>query len=345
MNETFAARARWGQVGRQRLPRVGLLFLVAIGLTALLADLLASDLPLLLRLDGTTYLLPNLRRPPALRAYDNQRLRRELTPARGDWAWMPPCEYGPEQQPTILRDPPASPDRDHWLGTDDRGRDVFARLVHGARVSLLVGLLSVALYLIIGLALGVCGGFLGGRVDWIVSRLIELGLTFPTFFLILVIMALQERTSLLTMITVLGLTRWTDVARLARAEVLRLKTMDFILAARASGAGPLRIMVRHLIPNALGPVLVNATFGVAGAILVESGLSFLGFGVPPPTASWGEVLSQAVEHQDRWWLTVCPGALLFLTVTALNLVGEGLRDAIDPRLRDHEASTTLPALR
>jgi peptide/nickel transport system permease protein len=320
-------------IARGRLGRVGLYTLGALALTALLADLIASDLPIALRFRGELHLLPALTRPAALTAYDNQRLRRELDRGRGDWAWMPLCEYGPTQQPAILRPPPASPDGDHWLGSDDRGRDVFARLIHGTRVSLAVGLISVAIYLAIGVALGLLGGYLGGRTDFLVSRLIELGLTFPTFFLILIIMGLLERTSLLAMMVVLGVTRWTDVARLVRAEAMRMRTLDFVTAARAAGAGPLRVMALHLLPNALGPVLVNATFGVAGAILVESALSFLGFGAPPPTASWGEVLSQATEHPSAWWLTVFPGALLFLTVTALNLVGEALRDALDPRLR------------
>jgi peptide/nickel transport system permease protein len=195
-----------------------------------------------------------------------------------------------------------------------------------------VGFISVMFYVLVGLMLGVLGGYYGGRVDSVVCRLIEIGLTFPTFFLILIIMALVERRSVLTIIVVMGLTRWTDVARLARAEVLRLRELDFVMAARASGAGPLRIMLRHLVPNAMGPVLVNATFGVAGAILAESALSFLGFGTPPPTASWGEILSQAYEFQNRWWLTLCPGLLLFVTITSLNLLGEALRDAIDPRM-------------
>jgi peptide/nickel transport system permease protein len=327
-------RSVWREVRRSRLASAGLLLLLLLGLCALLADVLASDLPIALRWQGRTYLLPSVTRPAALRSQDNQRLRRELSKARGDWAWMPLCEYGPEQQPPILRPPPASPDREHWLGTDDRGRDVFARLIHGSRVSLSVGLISVALNVLCGLILGVAAGYFRGRTDFVISRFIELGLTFPTFFLILVVMGLMERTSLLAIMVVLGLTRWSDVARLVRAEALRLRELDFVLAARAMGAGPLRILSWHVVPNLLGPVLVYAGFGVAGAILTESALSFLGFGAPPPTASWGEVLSQAMEHPDAWWLTICPGVLLFVTITSLNLVGEALRDAIDPRLRD-----------
>jgi peptide/nickel transport system permease protein len=325
-----ALRALW----RRRLSRAALCVLLGLGLVALLADCLAGDLPIVVRHRGETFILPAITRPAALRAYDNQRLRREQEKDEGSWALYPLCEYGPEQQPEIVEPPPAAPGALHWLGTDDRGRDVFARLVHGTRTSLVVGFGSVVLYVVIGLTLGLVGGYIRGRTDWVVSRLIEIGLTFPTFFLILIIMALSERTSLLMIMVVVGLTRWTDVARLVRAEVLRLRELDFVTAARAAGASSAWIIRRHLLPNAMGPVVVNATFGVAGAILVESALTFLGFGAPPPTASWGEVLSQAYELQNRWWLTLCPGALLFLTVTCLNLVGEGLRDAIDPRMRD-----------
>lgn len=328
------APARWRRLRSKRLTKVAAGTLGALALVALFADCIASDLPILLHLEGETYVLPGLLRPAALRTYNNQQLRRELADRGDGWAWMPLCEFGPRQQPEILEPPPAAPSSVHWLGTDDRGRDLFARLVHGTRVSLAVGFVSVGFYVTIGMILGLVGGYFGGRLDWLVSRLIEIGLTFPTFFLILIIMALLERTSILTIMLVIGLTRWTDVARLVRAEVLRLRELDFVTAARAAGAGPLRIMWRHLVPNAIGPVVVNATFGVAGAILVESALTFLGFGTPPPTASWGEVLSQAYEHQSHWWLTVCPGLLLFVTITSLNLLGEALGQAIDPRIRD-----------
>lgn len=314
---------------RGRLQKAAITLLLSMVAAAIFADFLASDLPIALHFKGETYVLPNVRRPAELRAYDNQRLLKEMS--ADDWAWMPLCRFGPTQHPTIVRPPPASPDGDHWLGTDDRGRDVFARLVHGTRVSLSVGFISVALYVAVGVFLGLLAGFYRGRVDALISRLVELGLTFPTFFLILTVMALLERTSLLTIMIVIGSTRWTEVCRLVRAEVLRLRELDFIIAARAMGAGPWRIMLRHLLPNAMGPVVVNATFGVAGAILTEAALTFLGFGAPPPTASWGEVLGQAYEHQHAWWLVLLPGLMVFLTVVAINVIGEGLRDALDPR--------------
>ncbi len=318
---------------RGRLTAAAAALLAALALLALTADLVASDLPVAASYEGKLYVMPGLLRPAALRAHDNQSLRRTMDKARGDWAWMPLCEYGPEQQPKILSDPPAAPDSAHWLGTDDRGRDVFARLVHGTRVSMLVGVLSVLLHVLIGLVVGTLAGYFRGRTDLVMSRLVEIGMTFPGFFLLLAIMALMERTSLMAIVLVLGLTRWTGVARLVRAETLRLRELDFVTAARACGASPLRIIVRHILPNAMGPVIVNATFGVATAIVAEAALTFLGFGTPPPTASWGELLAQGYELQNRWWLILCPGLLLFATVTSLNLLGEGLRDALDPRLR------------
>ena len=319
---------------RGKLTAAAAAALAALVLLALGADLVASDLPVALSFRGKLHVLPALTRPADLRVHDNQSLRRTMDSSRGDWAWMPLCEYGPEQQPKILQDPPAAPDRNHWLGTDDRGRDVFARLVHGTRVSVLVGFLSVLLHVCIGLLLGTVGGYFRGRADLVITRIMEIGMTFPAFFLLLAIMALLERGSLVTIILVLGLTRWTGVARLVRAETLRLRELDFVTAARACGASPARIIWRHILPNALGPVIVNATFGVATAIVAEAALTFLGFGTPPPTASWGEVLAQGYELQNRWWLILCPGLLLFSTVTALNLLGEGLRDALDPRLRE-----------
>lgn len=223
------------------------------------------------------------------------------------------------------------PDREHHLGTDDLGRDVFSRVIHGARVSLTVGLTATLISLIIGSFLGALAGYYGGAIDWIVSRLIEVVLCFPFLLLVLAIVALF-RPSFLTVMIALGLTSWTTEARFVRGEFLRIRETEFAQAARASGARDSRIIFRHLLPNALAPVLVSASFGVASAILTESALSFLGMGVPPPTASWGNILSTAEVHIEyAWWLALFPGIAIFLTVAAFNIIGDRVRDALDPR--------------
>ncbi len=224
-----------------------------------------------------------------------------------------------------------APDHQHRLGTDDLGRDVLARVVYGARVSLSVGLTATAIALIVGSLLGALAGYYGGAADWIISRLIEIVLCFPFLLLVLAIVALF-RPSFLTVMIALGLTSWTTEARFVRAEFLRIRDMEFAQAARASGARDSRIIFRHLLPNALAPVLVSASFGVASAILIESALSFLGMGVPPPTASWGNILFSAEQHIEyAWWLALFPGMAIFLTVAAFNIIGDRFRDALDPR--------------
>ena len=217
------------------------------------------------------------------------------------------------------------------LGTDDLGRDVLSRMIHGARVSLAVGLLATALSLVVGSILGALAGYYGGAADWIVSRLIEIVLCFPFLLLVLAIVALFQP-SLWTILIALGLTSWTTEARFVRAEFLRLRELDYAQAARASGARDPRIIFRHLLPNALAPVLVSASFGVASAVLTESALSFLGFGVALPTSSWGSILAVAQDYIEfAWWLALFPGLAIFMTVAAFNLIGDRLRDALDPR--------------
>lgn len=222
----------------------------------------------------------------------------------------------------------------HLLGTDDLGRDVLARLLYGARISLLVGFVAVGIATLIGIVLGALAGYYGRWIDALIMRFVDIMLCFPSFFLILAVIAFLEP-SIWNIMIIIGLTGWMGVARLVRAEFLSLRERDFVLAARALGARDSRIIFRHILPNALSPVLVSATLGVAGAILTESALSFLGIGVQPPTPSWGNMLISGKQTLGTaWWLSVFPGLAILITVLGYNLLGEGIRDALDPRLRD-----------
>ncbi len=243
-----------------------------------------------------------------------------------------PVPYGYGRTDLKVREQP--PNKQHWLGTDDVGSDVLCRLIHGSRISLSVGFVAVGISSIIGIIIGAILGYSGGKADFLGMRLVEIMMAVPVFFLIITIVAFFPR-SLFNIMLIIGLTTWTEDARFIRAEFLKLRKQDFVQAAVSLGL-PLRsILFRHMLPNAIAPVLVNATFGIAGAIFIEAALSFLGFGVAPPTPSWGQMLSLGVSTTGRflWWLTLFPGLAIFFTVLAYNLVGEALRDAIDPRLR------------
>jgi peptide/nickel transport system permease protein len=195
-----------------------------------------------------------------------------------------------------------------------------------------VGFVAVGIALFIGLLFGSLAGYYGGVVDLLISRLIEVMMCFPFFFLILAVIAFLPP-SIFNIMIVIGITRWTSIARFARGEIMKIKQQDYTQAARALGASDRKIIFKHILPNSIAPVLVTATFGIANAILIEAALSFLGMGVQPPYASWGGILALAREFVNvAWWLTVFPGFAIFLTVTAYNLAGEGLRDATDPRL-------------
>ncbi len=236
--------------------------------------------------------------------------------------WMAPYDPLAINLPEALL-PPSS---QHWLGTDPLGRDVLSRLIYGCRISLVIGFIAVGVAVLIGTAMGLIAGYVGGWVDSVVMRVVDTMLAFPSIFLLLAVIALLEP-SMYTIMIVIGLTSWMGVARLVRAEVLSLKEREFILAARAIGASTSRIMIRHVLPNVMTPVLVAATLGVGGAILTESVLSYLGLGVQPPTPSWGNILNEGrVALGVAWWLTLSPGACILVTVLAFNLLGEGLRE-------------------
>ena len=220
------------------------------------------------------------------------------------------------------------PSGNHLLGTDGLGRDLASRMIYGARISLSIGLIAVGIATIIGLILGSIAGYYGGFIDTLIMRFVDIMLCFPTFFLILAIVAILEP-SIFNIMAIIGITSWMGVARLVRAEILTLKEREFIQASRAIGASNFRIITRHLIPNAIGPVLVSATLGIAGAILLESGLSFLGLGVQPPTPSWGNILIESKSTLGvAWWITVFPGLSILITILGFNLIGEGLKEKI-----------------
>lgn len=226
------------------------------------------------------------------------------------------------------------PSWEHPLGTDDLGREVLVRMLYGARISLLVGFVAVGISTLIGVVCGALAGYYGGWIDALIMRFVDIMLCFPTFFLILAVIAFLDP-SIWNIMIVIGLTSWMGVARLIRAEFLTLRQRDFVLAAQALGATDLRLIFRHILPNALAPVLVSATLGVAGAILTESALSFLGIGVQPPTASWGNMLIIGKQTLgSAWWLSVFPGLAILITVLGYNLLGEGIRDALDPRIEE-----------
>lgn len=218
-----------------------------------------------------------------------------------------------------------APSKQHLLGTDTLGRDILSRIIYGARISLSIGLIAVGIATILGLVLGSIAGFYGGLTDSFITRFLDIMLCFPTFFLILAVAAVMEP-SIFNIMVIIGLTNWMGPARLIRSEILSLKEREFILAEKAIGASALRIITLHLIPNAIGPVLVNATLGIAAAILLESALSFLGLGVQPPVSSWGNILIEAKSTLGvAWWLTVFPGLCILITILGFNLIAEGLK--------------------
>ena len=340
----------WRRYRRRPLAMAALAFVGLLLLVAALAPAIAGTKPVLCRYKGRLYApcLGYFNRQWEPAVFTKDRFRGTYPQNLKDkdpesWAIWPLVFQDPfravreNEWPGRPENPAKDegrPSRTNLFGTDQAGVDVFAKMVHGTTVALLVGFVSMGIAGTIGIVVGALGGYFGGWVDTLTSRVTEIVMCIPTLVLILAIIAILEKPTIWHTMAILGATGWTGIARLTRGEFLRLKGSEFVMAARAAGAGPLRIMFRHILPNALAPVLVPITFGIASAILTESGLSFLGFGPPPPTASWGSLLNDARSNLSMWWLVLFPGVAIFLTVLSYNLIGEGLQEATDPRLRE-----------
>ena len=326
-------RIVWRRLRRDRFAMAGLIVITVMCTASWLAPVIANNRPLIMRWeDRLCYPAIAQVTPlnwfikyPKFFSLDFDELRNDRSVA----LVMPPIPYSPVASSLDERLQP--PNELHLLGTDELGRDVLARMIHGAGISLKVGFVAVGISLLVGLIIGAMAGYYGGLFDIVLSRIIEVVICFPFLFLILAVIAFLPP-SIYNIMIVIGLTRWTDIARYTRGEFMRIKEQEFTDAARALGASDRKIIFRHILPNSLAPVLVTATFGIASAILIEAALSFLGLGVQPPTPSWGAILASFRQQDFAWWMTVFPGMAIFLTVTAYNLLGEGLRDASDPRV-------------
>lgn len=300
-------------------------------------ELFARRIRSALILGGITLLIVTavcIFRAPRVSPYDYRAYESLIKDGQASGAIFAPVHFGyAEQEPLSANRIYEFPTREHPLGTDGIGRDSLSRLLWSTRVVLGIGFVAEGIALFIGVIIGALMGYFAGKTDLIGMRLIEIFEAIPTFILILIFVATYGRNLFLIMV-IFGFTGWTGIARFTRAEFLRLRNLDYVHAAIAGGLPLHRVLFRHMLPNGLTPVIVTITFGVAGMVMSESGLSFLGVGVEPPTPSWGSLLNEAGNPAEtfRWWLAIAPGFMIFLTVFAYNVIGEGLRDAMDPRL-------------
>ncbi|MDQ3020480.1 MAG: ABC transporter permease [Bacteroidota bacterium] len=325
------------QFKKNKLAVISVYIVLVLIFIALTADFLASSKPLYAVYNGETYF-------PVIKDYLNDLGLSKWNPELINVNWKEldnqnklesvlwtPVPYGPRE--IDLENVYGPPQGDHYLGTDGIGRDLLAGLLHGSRVSLSVGFVAAGIALLIGIFLGSMAGYFGGKVDLLIMRFVEIMMTFPLFFLIITIVAIYG-SSIWYIMAAIGFTTWTSDAKLIRGEILKVRSMEYITAANSIGLPNRQIILRHVLPNAIAPVLVSGAFAIAGAILTEAALSYLGFGVAATTVTWGSLLNEARGASNAWWLAIFPGFMIFVAVVSYNLIGEGLRDALDPRLRD-----------
>ncbi|MFC2093686.1 ABC transporter permease [Bacteroidota bacterium] len=335
--ESYASLVK-KQFKKNKLAVFSVYIVIFFIIIALFADFLAYDKPLYVEYEGTTY-FPVVKdylvglglsrwNPPELVNVNWKELDNQNKLVSVLWA---PVPYGPSE--VDLMHSLSKPGGDHYLGADQVGRDLLSGLIHGSRISLSVGFVAAGISAFIGVILGSLAGYYGGKMDIIISRFIEIMLTFPLFFLIIVIVAIYGSSIWYVMLAI-GLTSWTREARLIRGEILKVRNMEYVLAANSVGLPNRKIIFRHVLPNSIAPVLVSIAFAISAAIIIEAALSFFGMGVSATTVTWGSLINEGRTAPNAWWLAIFPGLMIFISVVSYNLIGEGLRDALDPRLRD-----------
>ncbi len=347
------SRGYWGDVwrrfSRKKLSVIALAYVVFIGVTGLISPLIVGTKPIVCYYKGRLYFpcvgYYNINWENPIFVTDKFRnLYAKKLPEKdpNSWAVWPPVFQDPgrrlrsNEAEGIPENPSGKdgfPNRYNLMGTTSQGFDVFARVVHGSLVALLVGFVSMGIASAVGITLGALAGYFGGWADMLLSRLTEIVMCLPTLIVLLTVISIIPNPKIWHTMAIIGLTSWTGIARLTRAEFLKLRNLEYVAAAKALGAGQLRIMFRHILPNSLAHVLVPISFGIASAILTENALRFLGLG-DTSSPSWGSLLNEGQRNLEMWWLIVFPGAAILLTVLAYNLIGEGLQEATDPRLRE-----------
>jgi peptide/nickel transport system permease protein len=328
MSFTLGFRGALTRMRKKKLARAASIAVLLLAFVSIFADLFASTLPVLCTYRDQLYVLPNVTHPKELAGLSCDQIARD-----GGKVYLSPITcHGPlDESPAELLLPPLAPG--HLMGTDAVGRDVFARTVHGTRTSLSFAVLSTFVFVMMGLVLGALAGFFGGTLDALTTRAVETMSAFPTLVLAIGVQALVPHPTVSTLFLAIVLSRWAEVTKLTRAEVKLAKDSDYALAAQALGATPLRVLMNHVFPNARTAAIVSATFGLGSVMLAEASLTFLRAGHDGSVASWGEMLSEVRDHPEAWWMLVFPGALLILAVLSFNVLGEALRDALDPRSR------------